>query len=240
MSLGVIGGLGPMATAYFMELIIEMTQAERDQEHLKMIIYNCPEIPDRTAYILGKSSDNPVVPIIKIGNELKKQGVSCIAIPCITAHYFHDEIEQKIECKVLNAIYETAHLLKLAGICNVGIMATDGTIQSLIFQNEIESSGMKAVIPDEQHQQIVMKMIYEDIKAGKKPDIDKFNNVVEHLKSNGAQVVILGCTELSLVKKQYHFTNGIIDAMEVLARTAILECGKKVKPEFENLFVPFE
>ena len=95
MSLGIIGGLGPMATAYFMELLINMTDAKCDQDHLEMIIYNCPSIPDRTAYILGKSNANPVVPIIKIGKKLKEQNVDCISIPCITAHYFHDEIEEK-------------------------------------------------------------------------------------------------------------------------------------------------
>ena len=95
MRLGIIGGLGPMATAYFMELLINMTDAKCDQDHLEMIIYNCPSIPDRTAYILGKSNANPVVPIIKIGKKLKEQNVDCISIPCITAHYFHDEIEEE-------------------------------------------------------------------------------------------------------------------------------------------------
>ena len=106
MRLGIIGGLGPMATAYFMELLINMTDAKCDQDHLEMIIYNCPSIPDRTAYILGKSNANPVVPIIKIGKKLKEQNVDCISIPCITAHYFHDEIEEKTGCKVM------LHLIK--------------------------------------------------------------------------------------------------------------------------------
>ena len=138
MRLGIIGGLGPMATAYFMELLINMTDAKCDQDHLEMIIYNCPSIPDRTAYILGKSNANPVVPIIKIGKKLKEQNVDCISIPCITAHYFHDEIEEKTGCKVIHAIRDTSYMLKEAGLTKIGIMATDGTIQSRIFQNEIE------------------------------------------------------------------------------------------------------
>lgn len=133
MRLGIIGGLGPMATAYFMELLINMTDAKCDQDHLEMIIYNCPSIPDRTAYILGKSNANPVVPIIKIGKKLKEQNVDCISIPCITAHYFHDEIEEKTGCKVMHAIRDTSYMLKEAGLTKIGIMATDGTIQSRIF-----------------------------------------------------------------------------------------------------------
>lgn len=84
MRLGIIGGLGPMATAYFMELLINMTDAKCDQDHLEMIIYNCPSIPDRTAYILGKSNANPVVPIIKIGKKLK--GTEC-GLYIYSVHY---------------------------------------------------------------------------------------------------------------------------------------------------------
>ena len=91
MTLGIIGGLGPIATAYFMELIIQMTDAKRDQDHLSMIVYNAPEIPDRTSYILGVSSRNPVWDMIEIGRKLAGQKVACISIPCVTAHYFHEE-----------------------------------------------------------------------------------------------------------------------------------------------------
>ena len=165
MRLGIIGGLGPMATAYFMELLINMTDAKCDQDHLEMIIYNCPSIPDRTAYILGKSNANPVVPIIKIGKKLKKQNVDCISIPCITAHYFHDEIEEKTGCKVMHAIRDTSYMLKEAGLTKIGIMATDGTIQSRIFQNEIEKNGMHGLVPDKKYQRIVMDIIYKDIET---------------------------------------------------------------------------
>ena len=81
MTLGVIGGLGPIATAYFMELIIKMTDAACDQDHLDMIIYNSPRIPDRTSYILGRSDENPVKPMIEIGRKLAQQGADCISIP---------------------------------------------------------------------------------------------------------------------------------------------------------------
>ena len=239
MRLGIIGGLGPMATAYFMELLINMTDAKCDQDHLEMIIYNCQSIPDRTAYILGKSNANPVVPIIKIGKKLKEQNVECISIPCITAHYFHDEIEEKTGCKVMHAIRDTSYLLKEAGLTKIGIMATDGTIQSRIFQNEIEKNGMHGLVPDKKYQKIVMDIIYKDIKAGKIPDIEKYNVVATHLKNKGAQVIILGCTELSLLKKQYDIKTGVIDAMEVLAKSSLIQCNKRVKPKYNKLFVPF-
>jgi aspartate racemase len=239
LSLGIIGGLGPMATAYFMELLVKMTKAERDQDHLEMIIYNSPGIPDRTAYILGKSEENPLPQMIALGKKLREQNVSCVAIPCITAHYFHRQLQEGIGLPVIHAIRDTADTLKRAGIERVGIMATDGTIQSGIFQKEIENAGMQAVLPDEKAQAAVMSLIYDDVKAGKQADMRKFIKVREHLRSFGAQVVVLGCTELSVIKKDYELGDGIIDAMEVLSRSAILACGKELNPEYEVLFQPF-
>ena len=88
--LGVIGGLGPLATAYFLELITKMTDAEKDQDHLEIIIHSKPSIPDRTEYILGKSNENPMQDFIAISKSLASAGTQCIAIPCMTAHYFYD------------------------------------------------------------------------------------------------------------------------------------------------------
>jgi len=143
MVLGVIGGLGPLATAYFMELVIKMTEANADQEHIEMIIYNTPSVPDRTAYILDKSKESPVQQMVKIGRKLVEQGADIIAIPCITAHYFHKELEKGVGEHIINGIYETASYLSKNGITRVGIAATDGTISSGIFQNELEKEGIK-------------------------------------------------------------------------------------------------
>lgn len=241
MKLGVIGGLGPMATAYFMELVIKMTKASCDQEHLEMIIYNCPSIPDRTAYILGQSNESPLPAIVEYAEALKKQQVDCIAIPCITAHYFHKEIQEQAGIKVIHTIQETAKTLKAAGISRVGIMATDGTIQSGIFQKEIENHGMEAALPDAEMQKMVMSLIYENVKAGKEPDMEKFFRVRDWLKEERkAQVIILGCTELSVIKRDCEIGEGFIDAMEVLAKSSILSCKKEVKAEYETLFSAFE
>ncbi len=239
MSLGVIGGMGPMATSYLFELIIKMTKADCDADHLEVIIYNCPEIPDRTKYILGQSSDSPLPKMMEVAHQLEKQQVACIAIPCMTAHYFHEELS-KIQVPIIHGIRKTAQVLKEAGITKVGIMATDGTINSGIFQKEIEDCGMEAVLPDEINQRKIMKMIYEDVKAGKMTDIAEFMQVKNHfVKEKGSQAVVLGCTELSLIKKAYDLGNGIIDSLEVLAKEAVITCGKEVNPEYETLVVPF-
>ena len=94
-TLGVIGGLGPMATAYYMELVIQMTDASCDQEHLNMIISSRPGTPDRTRYILGLSDENPAPVMIDAGRWLVAEGAEILAIPCITAHYFQKQLEEE-------------------------------------------------------------------------------------------------------------------------------------------------
>ena len=233
--LGVIGGLGPIATSYFMELVIKMTQADYDQQHIDMIVYNCPSIPDRTSYILGKSKDSPLPRMIEIGKALAKQGASAVAIPCITAHSFHDELTEQIPLPIINIVEETAEHLKQNGIKRVGIMATDGTVKSRLFQKYFESRGIEAILPDADRQQNVMELIYDNVKANCRVDIEKFHAVGSHLKTRGAEAVVLGCTELSLIKRDYPIGKGYIDAMEVLARAAILRMGKPLKENYKCL-----
>lgn len=240
MRLGVIGGLGPMATAYYLELVIRMTDVRRDQEHPEIVVMNIPTVPDRTAYILGKSEDNPAPAMIDLGKQLKAMGAEVIATPCVTAHYFHEQLQEGIGLPVIHVIASTARLLQSKGIRRVGLMATDGTMQSGIFQQKLEEAGLEVILPGEQAQRDVMTLIYDQIKAGLPGDLPLFHSVRDSLLADGAEVVLLGCTELSLLKKQQTLGNGVLDVLEVLARESVLACGKPVKPEFEELFVPYK
>lgn len=240
MRLGVIGGLGPMATAYYLELMIRMTDAKRDQEHPEIIILNIPTIPDRTAYILGHSEESPLEPMIELGKQMKGMGAAVLATPCITAHYFHEMLQEGIGLPLIHGIRCTAQTLFNAGVRKVGLMATDGTVQSGIFQRQVEELGMELVLPGEEGQRGVMALIYDQVKAGLEPDMALFAAIRDELRSKGAQAVVLGCTELSLLKKQQDLGDGVLDALEVLAKESILACGKQVKAEYHHLFTPFK
>ena len=233
--LGVIGGLGPMATAYFMELVTEMTDAHTDQEHLQMLIYSAPSVPDRTRYILDNTQENPLPDMLRIGQLLAQQGADRIAIPCVTAHYFFRELEAGIPVPVINGVREVARHLQQHGITKAGIMATDGTISSQVFHRELESCGIGAIIPTAARQADVMSLIFDDIKAGLPVDMAKFAAVAEQLRENGAQAIILGCTELSLIKRDHAIGAGFLDAMEILAQQAIVQCGKPLKEQYRSL-----
>lgn len=231
-TLGVIGGLGPMATAYLMELVTKMTKSGCDQEHLPMIVYSYPQIPDRTAYILKKNPNSPVPELVRLAKQLQQQNVTAIAIPCITAHYFWQEVSQQVQTPVLNALVGTAQHLRENGVRKVGIMATDGTIATGLLQLTLENAGMEVLLPDAENQQGVMDLIYRDIKANRPPDMELFRKISSDLHSSGAEVIILGCTELSLIKKDYDIGPGFIDALEVLARLAVLACGKELNEAY--------
>ncbi|MBQ9387439.1 MAG: amino acid racemase [Lachnospiraceae bacterium] len=233
--LGVIGGLGPLATACFIEMTTMMTDAKCDQEHIPMAISSLPETPDRTRFILGISSDDPYPLLLKSGQFVKEMGAEQIVIPCNTAQYFHNRLEEELQIPVIHLIRETAKYLQKNGIEKVGIMATDGTIQTGLYQKELLAHGIESVVPDAKGQEGVMHIIYQNVKAGLPPEMPKFNGIADRLKAEGAQVVILGCTELSVIKRDKHIGSGFIDAMQVMAKEAILRCGGKIKIGYENL-----
>jgi len=233
--LGVIGGLGPLATAWFMELVIRMTNAQTDQQHLDMIIYSIPSIPDRTAYLLDPEKENPLPPMIRIGKALAAQGAECVAIPCVTAHHFLPQLSREIPIPIIDAVGETVNHLRMFGVSAAGILATDGTIAMQLLQDALEGQGIRAVLPDAEDQKKVMDLIYQDIKADRPVDMEKFRQVSGHLRQQGAQVIILGCTELSLIKRDHDIGPGYIDALEVLAQQSVLRCGGLLKENYRCL-----
>jgi aspartate racemase len=233
--LGVIGGLGPLATAVFLERVVQMTDAASDQEHLDAIIYSFPSIPDRTRFILGQSQDSPVGPMQAIGRRLVEQGATRIAIPCITAHYFFSELAAAIRCPLIHMIRETAAHLSNNGVRTAGITATDGTLAGRVFQNELDAFNIRSVVPSAISQRYLMQLIYDNIKAGLPPDLDNFAQVTGELRRNGAEAIIIGCTELSLIQRSQSLGAGFLDAMDVLAMASVRDCGYPLKRRYLKL-----
>lgn len=227
-TLGIIGGVGPLATMFIGEMIVRRTAAEKDQDHVDMVITNNTSIPDRTAFILGESQENPVPVIVSDAKRLQEAGVEIIAIPCNTAHSFYDEIQEGTELPVIDMIRETAMRAKEKGAHRVGILGTTGTISTGIYQAACERFDMIPIVPDAHIQSIVMSLIYDDVKAGYPADPEKWLIISQAMEEAGCDQVILGCTELSIVRKELNLTE-CIDSLYVLAETAIERCGYKLK-----------
>lgn len=234
-TLGVIGGLGPMATAYLLQRVIEMTDAKTDQEHLDVIVFDRPQVPDRTAYILDHSKPSPLPSMQATARTLEKLGAGCLCAPCVTSHCFYRELSQSVSVPFLNMVTETTAELTRAGKKRVGIMATTGTLNTGLFQAAFSSGSLEAVFPSPEGQKLVMSLIYDEIKAGKPADLEKFYKVSDALHQNGCDSIVLGCTELSLIKKSFPLGEGFLDTLEVLAKRAVETCGGPLKREYENL-----
>ena len=180
-TLGIIGGLGPMASAYLLQLIIEMTDAKTDQEHLDVILFDRPQVPDRTAHILDPAKPSPLPSMRDTAQTLERLGAGVICAPCVTSHCFYPELAASVSVPFLHMVEEAGRELLAAGKKRAGILATTGTVRTRLFQDAFARLGLEAVVPDEEGQGYVMSLIYEDIKAGRPADPAKFQAVSEKL-----------------------------------------------------------
>ncbi len=225
--LGILGGLGPMATVYFYEMLTSHTKAERDQDHMDIIISSRATTPDRTAFIVGESEISPIGVMIEEGKRLRDFGAELISMPCNTAHYFYDELTSALDIPVVNILYETAAHIKRTGARTAGILATEGTARSGAYAHMCERVGLNCILPDSEHQALLTEIIYGEIKQGKPADMEKFRRVSRHMTDRGADRLVLGCTELSLIKRDNALGEPYVDSLEVLAIRTIALCGKE-------------
>lgn len=209
--LGIIGGMGPLATAYFYELIINKTNANCDQDHINMVILNDASIADRTSFILGESNVNPLPRLMKDAHTLESLGASLIAIPCNTSTYFYEDLVNSVKIPILNMIEDTVRFLKSSGVQKVLILATKGTLLSCLYQSFCKKHGIKYILPSNIDE--IMNIIYGRVKKG--IPLDSKDIEILHKDETLADAVILGCTELSILKGTLSLGENYIDPLEI-------------------------
>ncbi|MGI6029882.1 MAG: aspartate/glutamate racemase family protein [Eubacteriales bacterium] len=224
--LGVIGGMGPQATQLFMQGVLDKTDASCDQEHIPMLIYNHTTMPDRTACILSGREDEVFALLEQDAQMLERAGCQAIAIPCNTSHYFADRLQKSIGIPLINMVRETVEYVAFhnKGIRRLAVLATDGTVRTGVYQRECEKFGIQCYTPTPQTQQLVMDIIYKEIKQGKLGSYATFVRIDRELKAAGCEAAILACTELSCFKEQHRLSNFYIDAMDVLVDRCVAFC----------------
>ncbi len=233
-TIGILGGMGPEATAYMYSLIIKHTQVEKDQDHIRIFISSHPETPPRTEAILQQGL-SPVPFLIEGVERLKNAGVDFVIMPCVTAHYFMPQVFAQIDVPFLSLIDEAVDWAKenISGLKKVGLLSSTGTQVSKLFQNKFEEAGIKVLAPGGKDQQKVMRAIFGagGIKAGfsSDPSKDDIIRAAEKLITGGAEAIIAGCTELPLVLKASDISVPLIEPMDILARKSIVEAGYKVR-----------
>lgn len=223
--LGVIGGMGPAATCDLMEKIIALTKADCDQEHIHVLADVNTNIPDRTAAILRGGAD-PVPEMVKSGRRLAAAGAEMLLMPCNTAHYFYDRLCAEMTVPVLHMPRLTAETLRDAGVKRAGVLATDGTVQSGVYDRALRDAGVEPVYPGAADQALIMKLIYDGVKGGKMPlSSVPVGDIIARLRSAGAEKILLACTELPIAFAALGLGEGCLDPTRVLAFSAVRLAG---------------
>jgi aspartate racemase len=233
-SIGILGGMGPEATAYFFNLIIKHTLAGKDQDHIPVIIYNNPKIPPRTDALLQKGPSP--VPLLRQGLKvLARAGADFVVIPCITAHAFLSQIAAKEKIHLLNILEETLTFTRknVPGLRRAGLIASSGTVKSGIFDLTFSKAGITIIKPEAKEQEKIMEAIFgkKGIKAGFTSGRPKklIIEAAQWLIQSGAQAVIAGCTEVPLVLREGDLPVPLIEPLRIAAEASIIRAGYEVK-----------
>jgi len=233
-TIGILGGMGPEATEYMFGLIIRSTKVLEDQDHIPVVIYSNPKVPHRTDAIF-KKGPSPTPLLIEGVKLLNQAGADFIIVPCVTAHFFLPEVAEAVSFTYLNLLDESlkwaqAHIPALK---KIGLISSTGTLKSGLFHNVYEAAGIEVIGPEEEEQETVMEAIYgpKGIKAGYTTGLPRemIVSAAKILIGRGAEAIIAGCTEVPLALKPEDIPVPLIEPMEIVAKTSILEAGYELK-----------
>ncbi len=221
--IGILGGMGPEATLDLYRQIICLTPAAIDQDHIRVLIYSNPKIPDRTEAIAGRG-ESPVRHLIEAGRLLERGGAGIIAMPCNAAHYYLAQMRQEIHIPILNMIEETCRTLQrqMPEAKTAGLLATAGTVLSGVYHSELSKAGRDVLIPEDADNRRLQDAIAR-VKAGTydRSTREVFESVGTRLIAAGAQVVILGCTEIPLSFDPHEAIYPALNPNQILAQAAV-------------------
>lgn len=227
--IGIIGGLGPMATCDLFQKIIENTDAATDQEHLRVVIDSNTRIPDRTEAIL-RGGPSPLPELVSSALFLEKMEPDVLLMPCNTSHYFYDEITARIHTPLLHMPRLAVEELGRRGIRRVGLLATEGTMAAGIYTKLLDAAGIQALVPSREEQGWVTELIYQGVKADRRDlEPNGVRRLLKRLTDEGAETLLLGCTELPLAFRRFRLGEEYIDPQLILARAAIRFAGGRLR-----------
>ena len=228
--LGVIGGMGPLATVKFYDKIVLNTEAHNDNEHIDLIVLNHSTMPDRTKCIIENKDTEFLNEIKKDLEILERIGIDVVAIPCNTSHYFYDEFKNFTNLKIINMIEETILEIKRRGIKKVAVFGTLGTLNSKVYNKYAKENGIEVKELSLEDKKTVMDIIYK-IKETNNLESKDFVEILNRY-CNDKTIGIIACTELSLLDIPENLNT--IDALDVLVNKSIEYSGANIKNKYKN------
>lgn len=220
---GILGGMGPEATADFYLKLVHATPATRDQEHLQVLIWSDPTIPDRTDALLTHGED-PTPALIAGARLLKASGAKMLAVPCNTAHAFLAAVQAEVDIPIIHMIEETAKYVQRLSptVQKVGLLSTTGTQKAGLYQSWLDREGISVITPAADCQENLVMTPIRTIKAGNTTVARPlFIEAAQGLIDAGAQAIIAGCTEVPVGLSADDIPVPFIDPAEVLAVTVV-------------------
>lgn len=220
-TIGILGGMGPAATADMLEKFVALRRASCDQQHIPLIVSSIPDIPDRTACLLS-GGPSPYHYLEQYLHMLEAAGAECIVIPCNTAHYWFEDLRAVARVEMISILDATLNAIP-ASVSRVGLLATDATLAARLYQDKAAARGITLVQPEREGQAQVMQAIYA-LKRGDKTAAEALLlPQIRQLAARGAQTMVMGCTEIPLIVAGHEgeFSCGFIDSTAALVRAAI-------------------
>lgn len=193
--LGVIGGMGPLATADFFAKLVNNTRAQTDDEHVPVLIHSVPQIPSRPAAIL-RGGASPLPALRAARDRLLAAGATVLAMPCNTAHYWYDDLVEGCPVPFLHIADAVAELLP-AAVTTVGMLATRATLHARVYEGRLAQCAFNVIAPDDDEYDNAVQPAIDAVKRGDLVSAGRgIEPAVARLRTRGAAVVILACTEL--------------------------------------------
>lgn len=221
--IGILGGMGPAATVDLLQKIIDATPATRDQDHVPMVVWNIPQIPERLAALRG-DGPSPLPAMIEGARALESVGCKALAVACNTAHHWADELRAAVGIPLLHIAEVAVEALaeRTPPPQTVGLLATRGTLQSGFYQRALEGHGFKVQWPDDREQAEGLDAAIREVKANRaSAGRPLFECVAQAMLQRGCDALILGCTELPLMLPGGTIARHCIDTNETLARAIV-------------------
>ncbi len=223
-----IGGLGPAATVDFMARVLAATDARTDQEHANLVVLQHSSVPDRTAFITGASPHDPTEDLVADARRLEALGVTAIVMPCNTATAFVDAMRAAVQVPIVDIVDVAVEDAAQRGWKRICVLATDGTRTARTYDRAADAHGVDVSYPSREAQGTLNALIYDFVKAGVAAPEGMLERVIEECLVDGADGVVLGCTELSVAAAQ--LTHGrVLDALDSLARRTVVAAGAAVR-----------
>jgi aspartate racemase len=241
--IGILGGMGPLATADLYQKIIQTTPAATDQEHIPVVIHADPRVPDRTEALL-RDGEDPTPWLVHGARVLCGMGADFIVMPCNTAHAFLDAVQPAVDRPILSMIDAAADEIRAnyPGETTVGLLATSGTISAELYQMALTSRGVDVIVPDDDIQRRCVMAAIREVKAGRagRAATALLTEAAQHLTERGANVLLAACTEIPVIFEQRHTQTPLVDATSSLARIAVAtaihldEAARTGTPQWET------